>query len=76
MHACSVMSNSVTARTAASQAPLSIGFSRQKYWSGLPCPPPGDLPDSGLEPASSVLAGEFFTTEPPGIDPKDIFTYC
>ena len=34
------------------QAPLSVGFSRQKYWSGLPCPPPGDLPDPGIEPAS------------------------
>ena len=34
----------------ACQAPLSIGFSRQKYWSGLPCPPPGDLPDPGIEP--------------------------
>ena len=38
--------------TVACQALLSIGFSRQEYWSGLPCPPPGDLPDSGLEPAS------------------------
>ena len=34
------------------QAPLSMGFSRQKYWSGLPCPPPGDLPDPGIEPMS------------------------
>ena len=34
------------------QAPLSMGFSRQEYWSGLPCPPPGDLPDSGIEPTS------------------------
>ena len=34
------------------QAPLSMGFSRQEYWSGLPCPPPGDLPDPGIEPAS------------------------
>ena len=45
------------------QAPLSRGFSRQEYWSGLPCPPPGDLPDSGIEPvslASSALAGIFF----------------
>ena len=47
------------------QAPLSVGFSRQEYWSGLPCPPPGDLPDPGIEPASLVspaLAGRFFTT--------------
>ena len=46
------------------QAPLSMGFSRQEYWSGLPCPPPGDLPDPGIEPTSPmspVLAGGFFT---------------
>ena len=50
--------------TVAHQAPLSMGFSRQEYWSGLPCPPPGDLPDPGIEPASltsSALAGRFFT---------------
>ena len=51
--------------TAALQAPLSMGFSRQEYWSGLPCPPPGDLPHPGIEPASLMspaLAGGFFTT--------------
>ena len=48
--------------TTAYQAPLSMGFSRQEYWSGLPCPPPGDLPDSGIGPASSELTGRFFTT--------------
>ena len=37
------------------QAPLSMGFSRQEYWSGLPCPSPGDLPDPGIEPASLNL---------------------
>ena len=55
----------VTLWTAARQAPLSGRFSRQKYWSGLPCPPPGDLPDPGTEPASltsPALAGRFFTT--------------
>ena len=36
----------------------------QEYWSGLPCPPPGDLPDSGTEPVSLALTGEFFTAEP------------
>ena len=36
------------------QAPLSMGFSRQEYWSGLPCPPPGHLPDPGIKPASPV----------------------
>ena len=53
----------------AHQAPLSMGFSRQEYWSGLSCPLPGDLPDPGIEPVSpesSALAGGFFTTEPPG----------
>ena len=47
------------------QAPLSMGFFRQEYWSGLPCPPPGHLPDPGIEPISlksPALAGEFFTT--------------
>ena len=55
----------VTLRTIARQAPLSMGFSRQEYWSGLPCPPPGELPDPGVEPTSSTspeLAGRFFTT--------------
>ena len=53
----------------ARQAPLSMGFPRQEYWSGLPFPPPGDLPDSGIQPpspVSSALAGRLFTTEPPG----------
>ena len=51
--------------TVAHQAPLSMGFSRQEYWSGLPCPPPGDLPDPGLKLeslTSPALAGGFFTT--------------
>ena len=51
--------------TVAHQAPLSMGFSRQEYWSGLPFPIPGDLPDTGIESASPVspaLAGGFFTT--------------
>ena len=46
--------------------PLSVGFSRQEYWSGLPFPPPGDLPNVGFEPKSPALTGRFFTTEPPG----------
>ena len=50
----------------AHQAPLSIGFPKQEYWSGLPFPPPGDLPDPGIECVSPSLAGRFFTTEPPG----------
>ena len=51
--------------TVAYQAPLSMGFSSQEYWSGLPCPSPGDLPDSGVEPTSlksPVLADRFFPT--------------
>ena len=54
----------VNSWTVACQAPLSMGFSRQEYWSGLPCPPPGDLPNPGIEPAflkSPALAGGFFT---------------
>ena len=45
----------VTPWTVAHQAPLSMGFSRQEYWSGLPWPPPGDLPDPGIEPVSPAL---------------------
>ena len=57
----------VTLCTIAHQAALSMGCSRQEYWSGLPCPPRGDLPNPGIEPASPeapVLAGRFLTTEP------------
>ena len=46
--------------TVACQAPLSVGLSRQEYWSGLPFPLPGDLPDRGKEPLSPALAGRFF----------------
>ena len=52
--------------TVARQAPLSMGFSRQEYWSGLPRPPPGDLSDPGIELASPALAGGFFTAGPSG----------
>ena len=48
------------------QAPLSMGFPRQEYWSGLPFPSPGDLPRPGIELVSPTLAGEFSTTEPTG----------
>ena len=51
------------------QAPLSIGFSRQGYWSGLPCPPPGGLPDPGIEPVfpmPAALQADSSTPEPPG----------
>ena len=54
----------VTLWTAARQAPLSMGFSRQEFWSRLPCPPPGDLPNPGNKPTSltsPALASGFFT---------------
>ena len=50
----------------ACQAPLSMGFPRQEYWSGLPLPSSGDLPNSGIKPVSPVVAGRFFTPEPLG----------
>ena len=67
----SVLSDSLrphvaTPWTVAHQAPLSLEFSRQEYWSGLPFPSPGDLPNPGIEPMSSALAGGFFTAEPAG----------
>ena len=61
----SVVFDSLTPWTVARQAPLSMGFSRQGYWSGLPSPPPGNLPDSKIELTSlmsHILAGGFFTT--------------
>ena len=57
-----------TPRSVAHQAPLSIGLSRQEYWSGLPFPPPGDLPDPGFKLESPKLADSF--TAPPGKPPK------
>ena len=73
MSACSVasvMSNSLQPHGLwPAKAPLCMGFSRQEYWSGLPCPPPGDLPDSETESfvsCVSCFAGRFFTAEPPG----------
>ena len=65
----SVVSNSVTPRTVARQAPLSVGFSRQESWSGLPCPFPGDLPNPKDQTSVSCISctgGRFFTREPPG----------
>ena len=48
------------------QAPLSLGFSQQEYWSGLPCPPPGDFLDPGIEPRSPMLQADALPSEPPG----------
>ena len=59
------------------QAPLSMGFSRQEYWSGLPCPPPGDLGNPGIEPTSLLfpaLAGGFFTTSATWEAPKAVLS--
>ena len=70
------MSNSVTLWTAvtlctvACQAPLSMGFSRQGYWSGLPCPSPGDHPKPEIEPGSPALQADALPAEPPGNPPK------
>ena len=55
------------------QTPLPVEFSRQEYWSGLPCPPPGDLSNPGIEPTSlgsPVLTGRYFTTNWPPEKPK------
>ena len=65
MCVCSVMSHSATPQIIAHQAPLSVEFPRQDFWSGLPFPTPGDLPNPGIEPKSLMslaLAGSFFTT--------------
>ena len=66
---CSVVSDSATPWTVAHQASPSVEFSRQEFWSRLPFPPPGDLPDPGIKPvtlSSPALASRFFTTTPPG----------
>ena len=60
--------------TIACQASLSMGFPRQKYWSWLPLPSPGILPDPGIELASPALAGGFFTSGPLG-KPRRVFTF-
>ena len=72
---CTVVSDFVTLWTVAHQAPLSMEFSRQEYWSQLPFPTPGDLPDPGIKPkfpASPVLAGGFFAAAPPR---KPVYIY-
>ena len=56
----------VTPWTVAYQAPLSMGFSRQEHWSGLPFPSPGDLPDPGIEPRFPALQADTLPSEPPG----------
>ena len=70
-----VSDSTATLWTVAHQAPLSMGFPRQEYWSGLPFPCPRDLLDSGIESASCALAGGFFTTEPLG-KPHTVGSCC
>ena len=65
--------------TVAHQAPLSMGFSRPEYWSGLPCPPPADLPAPGIEPVSltsAALEGMFFTTTTTWEAPVSLLLPC
>ena len=73
MHVCSVASVMSNSMWLYGLFPIRLlcpwGFSRQKYRSGLPYPPAGDLPDPGMEPMSSALADRFFTTVPPGETP-------
>ena len=67
----------VTPQTAAYQVPLSMGFSKQEYWSGLQCPPPEDLSNPGTEPSflvSPALAGGFFTTSATWETPICLYT--
>ena len=64
--------------TVAHQSPLFMGFSRQEYWSGLPCPPQGNLPDPGIKPTSPAVyctAGGFFTSESPGKTRKQLIQH-
>ena len=63
---CLVSLSHVIPRTVACRAPLSEEFSRPEYWGGLPCPPPGDLPNPGVKPRSSTLQADSLPSEPPG----------
>ena len=64
---CSIMSNSVTPWIVAARFLCPWGFSRQEYWSGLPFPPPGDLPNPGIEPGSPALKADSSPSELPEI---------
>ena len=65
----------VTLWTVVCQASLSLGFSKQEYWSGLPFPSPWDLPDSGIEPGSPALEADALTSESPG-KPQEALYMC
>ena len=76
-HCCLVTQSCPTLATpwtVVSQAPLSMGLPRQEYWSGLPFPSPGNLPNPGIKPASPALASGFFSTEPPGKPSRQIIS--
>ena len=60
------MSDSATLWTVGRQTPASMGFPKQEYWSGLPFPSPGDLPDPGIEPGSPALQADALPSKPPG----------
>ena len=68
----------LTPWTIAYKAPLTMGFSRQEYWSGLPFPSPGDLPDPGIEPGSPALQADTLPSEPPSLigEHKSFLTVC
>ena len=63
---CPTLCDPVVAKSVAHQTPLSMGFSRQEYWGGLPFPSPGDLPSPGIEPGSPILQADALSSEPPG----------
>ena len=66
----------MTPWTVARQAPLSVGFSRHEYWSGLPFPSPGDVNNPGIEPQFPALTGSFFAAESPGSVNITVFMAC
>ena len=70
---CSDSQLFATPWTVVSQTPLSMGVSRQKHWSGLPFPSPGDLPDPGIEPGSAAFQADSLLSEPPGKSKNFIF---
>ena len=72
----SVVTDSATPQTVTHQTSLSMGFARQEYWSGLPFPSPGNLPDPGIEPLSRALVGGLFTAEPPGKPQICYYSFC
>ena len=71
-----VMSDSATPWTIAYQASLSMEFSRQEYWSGLPCPLQGDLPNPGIKPRSLALQADSLPSEPPGKPVLNVLNDC